>query len=256
MIGTYYILHRRWRKKWPQYWGMLPELAGVIAVLVLFGIQQPDLFRTKFWRIGADMKLNSSPTIILYAYANHRPLPTVPFVWSRTLTNFNVAISIVSLFTLLGKIMTIMKVYFPILGLVVSISLTALYAVSTYGQMGPDYLDPRYPSTIPWYIKNSCDIARPYGLKAVNNCMMAKGTLAATVFLMVLYFANVCLAIWAMLPNPELDIPEDDEDDDHVHNKEAVEMQPTTPRTAVPFTPRTQAFHTLERKLPLRGTYR
>ena len=104
---------------------------------------------------------------------------------SNRLTNFNVAISIVSLFTLLGKmIMTIMKVYYPILGLVVSIALTGLYAVSTYGQMGPDYLDPRYPSTIPWFIKNSCDVAKPYGRSAVNNCMMAKGTLAATIFML------------------------------------------------------------------------
>lgn len=55
-----------------------------------------------------------------------------------------------------------------------------------------------------------------------------------------------------MWPNPELDIVDDDEDDDHAHSKEQVEMQPTTPR-AVPFTPRTQAFHTLDRKLPLRG---
>ena len=80
-------------------------------------------------------------------------------------------------------IMTIMKIYYPILGLVLSITLTALYTVSTYGQMGPDYLDPRYPSAIPWFIKNSCDIARPYGRGAVNNCMMAKGTLAATLFM-------------------------------------------------------------------------
>lgn len=54
-----------------------------------------------------------------------------------------------------------------------------------------------------------------------------------------------------MWPNPELDVP-GDEEDDHVRDKEQVEMQPTTPR-AVPFTPRTQAFHTLDRKLPLRG---
>ena len=71
-----------------------------------------------------------------------------------------------------------------------------------------------------------------------------------------LYAANIGLAIWAMLPNPELDIPDDDDEDDHVRDKEAVEMQPTTPPHPVPFTPRTQAFHTLDRKLPLRGAYR
>jgi len=61
------------------------------------------------------------------------------------------------------------------------------------------------------------------------------------------------MAAWAMWPNPELDIVDDEDEDDHVRSKERdVEMQPpTTPR--VPFTPRTQAFHTLDRKLPLRG---
>jgi hypothetical protein len=33
-----------------------------------------------------------------------------------------------------------------------------------------------------------------------------------------------------------------------------LELQPTTPRQAVPFTPRTQAFHTLDRKLAPRAT--
>jgi hypothetical protein len=73
-----------------------------------------------------------------------------------------------------------------------------------------------------------------------------------------LYLFNLGLAAWAMWPNPELDIPHDDDDDDHVHSKEEeVEMQPTPPQAtaAMPFTPRTQAFHTLDRKLPLRSGY-
>lgn len=82
MARTYKILHRRWRVKRPLYWGMIPELGGVIGLLVLFGVQQPDLFRSDFWEIGHELKLNSSPNIILYAYANHRPLPPIPFVWS------------------------------------------------------------------------------------------------------------------------------------------------------------------------------
>ena len=33
---------------------MLLELVGLIPVLVLFGIAQPDLYRTKMWQIGFD----------------------------------------------------------------------------------------------------------------------------------------------------------------------------------------------------------
>lgn len=158
-------------------------------------------------------------------------------------------------------IMTIMKIYYPLLGLVLSLTLSALYAVSVYGQIGPDHLDPRYPSSIPWFIRNSCDIAKPYGSAAVSNCMMAKGTLAATVVMLALYLANAGLAVWAMCPNPELDVPdEDDEEEEGYRGKgKGMEMQPpATPRgpMGVPFTPRTQAFHTLDRKLPLRGQYR
>lgn len=99
------------------------------------------------------------------------------------LTNFNVAISIVSLFVLLGKlIMVIMKVYFPILGLILSMCQAALYAVSVYGQMGPDYLDPERPSPIAWYIRYSCDVADRF--KVGKHCAMAKGTFAVTVFML------------------------------------------------------------------------
>jgi hypothetical protein len=93
------------------------------------------------------------------------------------------AISIVSLFILLAKmIATIMKVYFPIVGVFIGGAMTALYAVSVYGQAGPDYADERYPSRAPWYLSHGCDVARPYG--AVESCRMAQGTFGATVFML------------------------------------------------------------------------
>lgn len=99
------------------------------------------------------------------------------------MTNFNVAISITSLFVLLGKmIMTIMKLYYPILGLVLSMCLTAMYAVSVYGQMGPDYLDPTHPSPMAWYIRYSCSVADGY--KVGKHCVMAKATFGVTIYMM------------------------------------------------------------------------
>ena len=99
------------------------------------------------------------------------------------LTSFNVAISIVALFMLLAKmIATIMEVFYPIFGTFVSLSLTALFAVSVYGQAGPDYADSRYPSPVAWYIRYGCDIAAPYG--AAGSCRMAKGAFGVTVYMM------------------------------------------------------------------------
>lgn len=58
------------------------ELLVLVPVLVIFGIAQPNMYRTDMWRIGFENKLNSNPDMILYAYANYRPLPNVPFIWS------------------------------------------------------------------------------------------------------------------------------------------------------------------------------
>lgn len=82
-------------------------------------------------------------------------------------------------------IMIIMRFFYPVLGLVVSLSLTVLYAVSVYGQAGPDYADPRYPSPVPWYISKSCSVARPWN--AEKNCQIAKGAFAATIYLMYVF---------------------------------------------------------------------
>lgn len=83
MAAKYRIVHREWRLR-KVFWILMAfELASLIPILVLFGIEQPDLYRTKFWQIGYDNGLNSNPAMILYAYANHRPLPTIPFVWSQ-----------------------------------------------------------------------------------------------------------------------------------------------------------------------------
>lgn len=99
------------------------------------------------------------------------------------LTDFNVAISIISLFTLLTKmIMFIMKYWYPLIGLFMSFAMVGLYTTSVYGQAGPDRADPRYQSSSPWYLRLSCDVAEPYG--AEMKCMMAKGTFAATVIML------------------------------------------------------------------------
>jgi hypothetical protein len=101
------------------------------------------------------------------------------------LTNFNVAVSVVVLFFLLVKMICfIMKVWYPLLATFVNSGLVAIWAVSVYGQMGPDYADARYPSPMAWYIRQGCGIAEPYGNGTVRLCMMAKGTFAVSVYML------------------------------------------------------------------------
>jgi len=83
-----------------------------------------------------------------------------------------------------------------------------------------------------------------------------------------LFLVNLGLAIWSMIPSKKDDVKEVDDDDNSptdFRSDKVWEMQglrsPTTPGvprtpastfTHTPFTPRTQAFNTLDRKLPLR----
>lgn len=215
---------------------------------------------------------------------------------NRSLTDLNVAISVLSLFVLLAKMIAlIMHVFFPVFGLAMAIPMTGVYIASVYGQAGPDYADARYPSPVPWYLSKSCSYAAANN--AVSDCLMAKGCFAATVVMLTVYLTNLGFAIYAMWPNKILDLVHEDtdtDDDEPASSNKQWEMQPQgmrspglrsprfgsgggggvlmsgggqmaspfTPRTqafntldrnASPFTPRTQAFHTLDRKLPLRA---
>ena len=57
------------------------EFPFTVALLALFGIASPNLYRTKLWQEGFNHGWNSNPNIVLYSYANHRPINT-PLVWS------------------------------------------------------------------------------------------------------------------------------------------------------------------------------
>jgi hypothetical protein len=77
------FLSRRWKpNKWPFYVLVGFEGPLTVALLALFGIANPDTYRTKLWQFGADEGFNSSPLTGLYAAANYRPY-TTPKVWSQ-----------------------------------------------------------------------------------------------------------------------------------------------------------------------------
>ncbi|KAI6352640.1 hypothetical protein MCOR25_009353 [Pyricularia grisea] len=258
-IKGYTVVRRKWKSRKPIWALMVAELVTMIPLLVLFGIAQPDTFRTLMWRIGYAEKLNSNPNVVLYALANHEPIPRLPFVWSQLLTEFNVVISVISLFFLLAKMIGfIMRIYYPVVAIVCNVIMTAFYAVSVYGQAGPDYLDPRYPSPTPWYLRRSCAVAEGYG--AGKTCMVIQGTFAATVIMLFIYVINLGWAIFNMIPTKHDKQHDEDEDENEYASSDSPtevktwEMQPQTPSAGgVPFTPRTQAFHTLDRKLPFRA---
>lgn len=72
-----------------------------------------------------------------------------------------------------------------------------------------------------------------------------------------MYAAGLGFSIYNMIPlKSDANMVDEDEENNSgtsspQESKETWEMQPQTPK-GVPFTPRTQAFHTLDRKLPFR----
>lgn len=94
------------------------------------------------------------------------------------LTDYNTAISIISLFFLITRLIAfIMEFWLPIIVLPINIAFVALYAASLGGQAGPDYLDPKRPSRVAWYVAKPCSAAANRDIQ--GYCTTAKGVFAA-----------------------------------------------------------------------------
>lgn len=94
------------------------------------------------------------------------------------------AISIISLFFLLVKLIAfIMRLWFPLVAVLVNGTLAALYSVSVYGQVGPDRADARYPAAAAWYFRQGCGLARRYG--KYKTCQLAQSSLGVTALILL-----------------------------------------------------------------------
>lgn len=246
---------RRWR--YPiAIWVLIGlELPLTVAVLALFGIAEPDTYRTKLWRDGADNGFNSSPSAPLYAAANYQP-SYIPLVWSEFLTKFNLTISVLSTFILLVKVALLpLNVMFPAVSLLIHGLELGLYSYSTYGQTSPDMLDPKRPNPgPPWYITKSCNVA---ALKSnIGYCQQAKASFIVTVFMLTVFAAHVILSIHSILFSPPKKVIFDDDSDVYndekgkapISQRQQWEMMriPDTPASVgglkSPMTPGTRAY--------------
>ncbi|KAI9818277.1 MAG: hypothetical protein M1826_001421 [Phylliscum demangeonii] len=177
------------------------EFPLIVASLALFGMAAPNAWRTDLWKDGALNGFNSDPIQVVYAFANYRPIPRTAVVWSQFITNWNVAISVVSMFALLIKaVMHVMRVFYPVLSLLIHSALLALWAVSVSGQAGSDHSDPKHPSTTPWYLTKSCRVA--HFARNVRNCQLAKSSFAVSVILLALFASHIPLAVYSILRGP------------------------------------------------------
>ncbi|KAF1353500.1 hypothetical protein BDV97DRAFT_116678 [Delphinella strobiligena] len=196
------ILARKWRTPKTMVVLFCIEFPFTVAALTLFALAQPDTYRKLLWQDGYDNGFNSSPDEILYAYANHdRGSLKIPMVWSPFITDWNVVISVLSMFILLAKVvMYQMHIFVPLLSVVTHTALVICYAVSTYGQSGPDTTDPKQPQPgSPWYITKSCSVV--HTKSNYGYCEQAKACFAVTIIMLSLFAIYLILAIWSSIPS-------------------------------------------------------
>lgn len=102
--------------------------------------------------------------------------------WWYSLTEYNVVISVLSMFILLTKsVMFVLHAFVPVLSVVVHALLIALYAVAVRNQSTPDLSDMNVPDlsrNLPWYLEKGCKYATKgnYGY-----CMQARGSFGVTI---------------------------------------------------------------------------
>nr|OQO28280.1 hypothetical protein B0A51_03899 [Rachicladosporium sp. CCFEE 5018] len=262
--STRLFVTRRWRMPKAMLALMVLEFPLTVAALALFGIADPNLYRTKLWQNGADQGFNSSPIMILYAFANYKPI-AVPLVWSSFMTTWNVIISVLSMFILLVKsVMWVMHIFIPLVSLVVHGTLIALYAIAIRNQSAPDLLDPDHPAKgLPWYLSKGCS----YATQANKGyCMQARASFGVTCVMLALWFIYFLLSLYSLIPTTaertsrEADIelrklgaytpdePEMSREAQRDANRQLFLNLPKTPTTPWgrsadnPMTPRTVAF--------------
>jgi hypothetical protein len=110
-------------------------------------------------------------------------------------------IVVLSMFFLLVKsIMYMLKVFPPILSVVVHAVLTALYAASVYYQASSDTSDPEHPQNgPPWYITKPCSVC--HLSSNVGYCQQAKSAFAASVSLLGIFLIYLGISVWSCLPS-------------------------------------------------------
>lgn len=192
-----------------------------------------------------------------------------------SLTNYNLVISVLSMFLMLVKsIMYMVNVFPPILSVVVHTVLICLYTASVYYQASSDTSDPQHPQNgPPWYITKSCSVA--HDKSNIGYCKQAKASFGATISILGIFLIYFGFAVWSCLPSKahreEVALERKERDEKYsrleaMHEEakaaQAAEfgvgsLPPETPglqNGMHPMTPRTTAFNKLggTKDLPLR----
>ncbi|GAB7326325.1 hypothetical protein MBLNU13_g10295t2 [Cladosporium sp. NU13] len=183
-----FFVTRHWQYARIMYAFFVVEFLLTVAVLTLYGIADPNTYRTRLWQNGADAGFNSDPSIYVCSEIEEMSSSVqASQLTHHSTTTFNIAISVLGMFILLCKVvMFIMHLFLPLLAFFVHGLMLALYAVSLRNQSAPDMSDPDKPSPgLPWYMSKGCSYATPSNK---GFCMQARASFGVTCA-MVAFFA-------------------------------------------------------------------
>jgi len=261
------MLAHRWRLPKVIIALLVTELPLTVVCLLLFGIAQGDTYQTKLWENGYVKGFNSGPTQVVYDYTTYHKA-TVPLIWSAYMVDFNVVVSVFSMFLLLVKAtLYILYLWIPILSVAVSGLEVALYSISLSNQSAPDMSDPQQPNPgLAWYLSKGCSYATKGNYSYCMQARAAYGTTCVMVALFTVYFLVSIHSCW-ITNDEKIERLEEKEFDiemkrihasfaaeDEMTRQEKWEMNrqifmnlpktPTTPGFGLnyPMTPRTVAF--------------
>jgi hypothetical protein len=189
----------------------------------------------------------------------------------HSITDYNVAITVLSMFIMLVKgIMYMLHVFPPVLSVLIHTGLLILYTISVDYQASSDTTDPDHPQHgAPWYITKNCNVA--HNKHNVQYCEQAKASFACTCAMLGLFLVYFGFAVFSCFPTKQqreeyaekqrikadrwakFDTYQDEETGETTVARFPV---PETPGLQLmnPMTPRTMAFNTLggTKDLPLR----
>ncbi|KXL47336.1 MAG: hypothetical protein FE78DRAFT_144283 [Acidomyces sp. 'richmondensis'] len=181
------MLAHRWRLPKVFVALLLTELPLTVVCLLLFGIAQGDTYQTKLWENGYVKGFNSSPNEA-----------AVPLIWSSYMLDYNVVVSVFSMFLLLVKsVMYILHIWIPLLSAIVSGLEVALYSTSLSNQSAPDMSDPQQPNPgLAWYLSKGCSYATEGNYSYCMQARAAYGTTCVMVALFSVYFLVSIHSCW------------------------------------------------------------
>lgn len=186
-----------------------------------------------------------------------------------SITNYNLVISVLSMFLLLVKAtMYMLHILPPVVSTVLHAFLIALYSVAVAYQASSDTSDPtRLQRGPPWYITKSCSVTLNKSL--IGYCKQAKATFACFAAMLAVFCVYFLISLWSCFPSKT-------QKEEYAEKRKAKKLRwaqadEPEPRTAkstsypvpdtpgfqngmTPATPRTIAFNTLggTKDLPLR----